>query len=396
MSQADFIGIAPQTGGDLKTPAAAPVFYPPVTTEGIALSREDMDITETLGSRAPAAREYGGRLYEGDIEFAARPNTLPAILSMFMGTPTTTLAGTAFAPTSPYIVGDLVDTGSTTVVVTAAGTSGTPAPTWGTATAGSTVTSGTVTFMHTGVRYYKHVFNPVGVGKAPFPSTIWTVNSDVSPAVVDKYIGVKGNEFEMAVEANDYLQCTAGVLAYDLVGGGAAPSASRDTSRKWAFHQIGAQLSVAGGTLADVPLLSFDFTFNNNLVDDQFVLGSKHVDSIPDGNIESEVTFVPGADIEDHYRRALLDTPQDVRLILNGYGAPTVPSSAPLAAQNASGAQIKVDLKRLQYTEAPVDIDAGETLRSVEVTAMPVLDDTTGNLLDVTIINGDDGTDYTA
>lgn len=396
MSQADYIGVALQAGADLKLAASAPAFFPPVTAESIGMDRQELDITETLGSRAPAAREYGGRLYSGDIEFAARPISLPIILAMFMGTPASAVAGQVFPATTALVVGDLVDTGSTTVVVTVAGTTAASAPTWGTATAGTTVASGSVTFMHTGVRLYKHTFNPVGVGKAPHPATVWTINADPATDIVDKFIGVKGNQLEMNIEANDYLQCTAGVLAYDLVGGGAAPSASRDASKKWAFHQVGAKMSIAGGGLASIPLLSFGNTFNNNLVDDQYVLGSKLVDSIPEGNIETETTFVPGSDLEDHYRRALLDSPQDVRLLLQAAGVPYIPSSAPVAAQAAAASRLEIDLKRLQYTEAPVDIDAGETLRSVEVTAMPVLDESTGGLQEISVYNTDAGTNYTA
>lgn len=393
MSKADFIGIAMNPGGALKTAAAAAAFFPPVASEGLSMSREDLSIDETLGSRAPSAQEYGGRVYEGDVELAARPNSLPIFLSMFFGSPTSTNLIGAHALSTAFALGALIADGGRLYEVTTAGTTAATKPAaFGTTTTGQTITDGTVVWTDrgssTGVTIYKHTWNPVAAGKVPLPATLWTINADVTPNIVDQYVGAKGNELSLEVEANGYLMATAGLVAAILNGGVAAPSASRDATKKWAFHQVTAQISVAGGALASVPLLSFGMSYNNNEVTDQFVLGSKEVDSIPDGNIEAEATFTPGANIEGHYRRALLDTPEDVRLLLKAEGA----ALSGTTTKNT----LSIDLKRLQYVEAPVDIDAGETLRSVEVTARPVLDEGSGNLLEVSIINNQTGANYVA
>lgn len=393
MSKKDFIGVAPNPGGALKTPATAAAFFPPVSTEGMAISREDLEYDETLGSRAPSAREYGGRLYEGDIEGAARPNSFPPFLSMFLGSPTSTdQIGAAIARTTPYVLGELHPSGARLYEATTAGTTAGAAPgSLGTTTAGQTVTDGTAVWTDVGpsagAAVYKHVWDPTAAGKRPMPATLWTVNDDVVPAIVDKFVGAVGNELSLEVEANGYLVFTAGLLAAVLDQTASAPSATRDTTKKWAFHQLSAQISVAGAALEPIKLTAFSMSYNNNLVDDLFVLGSTEVEDLPPGNIESEVGMTSASDIPDHYRRALKDTPEDVRLVLKASGAR-------ILAAGTHAYSIEIDLKRLQYTEAPVEIDASETLRGVEITAVPVFDETTSGLVTVTVENNQTGAAY--
>lgn len=334
MSKADRLYVALQEDGELKTPrlpadTPANIVSPPIATEEISLEREDMDLEETVGSRAPTAREYGGRVYEGDIELAARPDTFPVFLSMVLG-----------APVSTEVV--------------------------------------------TGV--YRHVWNPIAADIEPLPASIWTVNRDVTPNVVDKYVGAKGNEMSIEIEANGYLMSTIGVAAYLLDQTATEPTGiAQDLTKKWAFHQVTAELAVGAGALASVPLLDFSLEYSNNIVTDLFNLGSKEVEALPPGNIEPEVTFTPSRDIGEHYRRALLDTPEDVRLKLVAQGA---------IITGVHRYALEVDLKRLQYIEAPVDIDAGETLTGVEVTAAPVLKESDNSFIEIAVVNSNDGDLY--
>lgn len=341
MSKQDRIYMGLQAGGALKTPLApnaTNILSPPVSSEGIGLEREDMDIDETLGSRAPSAREYGGRIFEGDIEGAGRPNSLGLFLSMMFGAPVTTVVSPAGADpvTDPAV--------------------------------------------------YRHTWNPTAAGKSPLPASIWTVNNDVSPAIIDKYVGAKGNELSLEVEANGYLTFTMGVAAYLLDQTSAEPTGvPQDLTKKWAFHQVKAFLAVAGGAEGSVGLMDFGFDYSNNLVTDQFVLGSKEVENMPEGNIEPEVSFTPASDIQGHYRRSLLDTPEDVALRLLAEG-PVIKGTF----RNT----LELQLARLQYTEAPVDIDAGETLSGVEVTAIPVINESDNSFMTISITNGNNGNNY--
>lgn len=394
MSKSDFIAIAMQAGGALKTPAATAVAFPPVSTEGLSASREELEIDETLGSRAPSASQYGGRVYEGDVEGAIRPNTIPYIFNMFFGSPTTTSEITARPSTTAVTLGQILSSGTFLFEVTTAGTTAAspPAGLASSTPGGAPVTDGTAALTNIGLAatypaINKHLWAPVAVGKRPMPASVWTVNADPTPSIVDKYVGTKGNELTMEVEANGYFMFTAGLAAAILDDTQTAPTASRDASAKMAFHRITAQISVAGAALSSIALQNFSLSFNNNLVTDLFVLGSKEVDDIPDGNIESEVTFTPTQNISQHYRRALKDIPEDVRLVLRAQGDL-------ITGFGTRSYEVVVDLKRLQYTEAPVEIDASETLRGVEITARPVLDETTGAMLEVYVINTNAGTTY--
>jgi hypothetical protein len=342
MGQSDRVYGALQLNGQLKTARAGTagnLISPPVATEGLGLSRDTMEYDETVGNRAPTAQEYGGRVYEGDIEGAARPNSFGLFLSMVMGPPVT--------------------------VETLAPSGGDP-----------------------GV--YTHTWNPIRVGNpGPLPASIWTVNrTDEGVDIVDKYVGVKGDSLSLEIANDGYLVFTMGAVGYLLDQTATEPTGvAQDLSKKFPFHVVTAQMAVGGGSLATVPLLDFGLDYNNNIVTDQFVLGSKEVENLPEGNIEPEATFTPAADIEDHYRRSLLDSPEDVRLKLNAQGA---------IITGIHRYAISVDLKRLQYTEAPVEIDAGETLSGVEVTAAPVLTDDGTGFLEVVLVNSDDGDIYRA
>jgi hypothetical protein len=336
MSKADRVYAALQEDGALKTPRAGTatnILSPPVATEGLTLSREAVELDETVGSRAPTAQEYGGRVYEGDIELAARPDSFGLFLSMVLGPPTTTVV--------------LADT------------------------------------------VWKHVWNPIAGGNpGPLPATIWTINKDPDVDIIDKFVGVKGNEMNLSVEANAYLMATIACVGYLLDPTATEPAGiPQDLTRKWVYHQVSALMTVGAGSEVSVPLLDYSLDYSNNIVTDQFVLGSKEVENLPEGNIEPEVTFTPAADIVGHYRRSLLDTPEDVRLRLKAEGG---------VISGIHKFTFEVDLKRLQYTEAPVEIDAGETLNGVEVTAAPVLTESGTGFMEISITNDNDGDVYRA
>lgn len=342
MSKKDFIVAALQPAGNINTEATVGVHSPPVSTSSPEMSRETLDIDETLGNRFPGASEYGGRIFEGDTAGAARPNSFPFFLSMIFGEPVTTIVQPA-----------------------SAGPPATPA-------------------------VYKHVWKPASAGARPLPASLWVARNDPAVAIVDKYVGAKGANLNLSVEANGYLLFTVGMAIKKIIENVAAPSVARDTTRKWSFTKVALQMAVGPTRNVDTNLTSlaatsFGFSYGNGLTTDLYQIGSNEVVDIPEGNVEPEVTFTAAKDIHLHYRRALLDTPEDVRLKLVATG-PIITGTHAF--------QLSLDLKRLEYVAAPAPLDASDTLRSVPVTARPIMDDTFGDMLELSIINDQDGTTY--
>lgn len=391
MSQYDYLGVSVQEGTE-KTAETVADHFPPVANESINQSREELSYEETVGVRAPIEQQYGGVHYEGDIEGAVRPNSTAVFITSAMGPPVTTNAVSAFQATHPYLLGQVVRPATPNghiYEVTVAGTSAGTAPTWPT-TAGSTVVSGGATFREAEASdgIYDHIWDPTAVNKAPVPLTIWTVNQDLAPAIVDKYIGSYVNELGFSVETNGYFTFAASIVALLLDDAASPPALTRDLSFKFAYHQITAEISVAGATLEPLALENWNFSYNNNYETDIYRLGSREPQTFRPGNIESTSEMRPVEFVATHYRRALLRTPEFVRVRIVAVGETLAGSGV-----GAMKEEVEVDVKRLQYIEAPVDIDASAVLTGVDVTANAVVDPT-NQLVTVRMRNSNPGTTY--
>lgn len=335
MSRADAVGIAPQR--DIDTQATVVAYSPPLTGEQLVLNRATLDINEMTGNRGPTRSEYGVRSLSGPLNGALRPASGGLILASFFGAPLTT------AP----VVGAQA-----------------------------------------------HTFDALAAAY-PVPLSIWGVNNDrmratdgtVLPPLVSKYIGAVGNQITLSCEVNNYLLVEAGYVALDVNLEAPAPSMTKDNSGKWAFNQLVAQISVAGGPLVETPLGSFSFAYNNNLIDDQGRLGSLMLDDIPLGpEIESTLTFTALRDIPAHYKRAFADSPEQVRIKIIATG--------PSIGATASNFALELDFPYLETVTAPVGRSGSDTLRNVEVTANIVTDDATGKLFTAVLTNADSGALY--
>lgn len=321
-------------------PPTGPDFFPPVTTEDINPSINEMVHEATLGSRAPEATQRGGRTYAGGINGGVRPDSFPAFFAWAMGDATTTQPDAAAAPT-----------------------------------------------------VYKHSFNPVGVGKRPLPASVWTDNKvELNPDIVDRYDYTFLNELGMSVEPNDYLLYTAGVIARRLTDlAGVMPAVTRAATELvlWRFDEVTAELSVDGGAFAAHALANWSMTYGNNFSADNFGLGSLETRAIRPGNITLGVSFSAFDAIEDHYRRALLQSPEYValRIVARGRVIDTDTADEPLYEE------VGIEFKRLQYTEAPVNISATDVLVSVPITSNGAVTPA-GDLMDVWVQNTNAGTKY--
>lgn len=409
MSQYDYLAVSVHAGGE-KVAETIADHFPPVNTESINMSREDMAYSETIGLRAPTEQQYGGCFYEGDIEGAVRPSSTAPFFTSAFGSPDSSGAVRTYGPNTTWAVGEFAIPSSGTgliYVVTAIGGTGNVGviaePTWG---AGPhTVTNGanSVTFTSTGNTYsagtyglvQDHVWNPVAAGKAPLPLTIWTVNNDptlASPpeaAIVDKYIGSYVNELGLSVETNGYLTFAASIVALLSDDTATAPALTRDLTLKFGFAQVTAQISVAGAALGVLSLENFSFNYNNNFETGIYRLGSTEPYTFRAGSIESGAEFRPVEGIASHYRRALLKgTPEFVRVRLLAVGDTIVGTGT-----GALKRELEINLYRLQYLEAPVDISAEDPLTGVDVSANAVISPT-NQLVTVRMRNNETGVLY--
>lgn len=105
-------------------------------------------------------------------------------------------------------------------------------------------------------------------------------------------------------------------------------------------------------------------SFNNNVDADFVVLGSLAPYNIQEGNADAEFRFSP-VDIASeplltHYRRALLNDPDSVKLRMVAEGA---------IISGATKWALEVIAYKLEYLEAPAGIDPGEVLKDIEVVA---------------------------
>lgn len=337
MSKRDSFGMAAQA--DFDTAAAAVAYSPPVNEVEADFDREDMEDEETLGGRAPVAMEYGGRIYKPQASGSIRPNSIGLILAAYFGPPVSTQPDATAAP-----------------------------------------------------NVWQHVFDPMAAGVLPLPVSAWLLYGDIThgdgSAVIDKFEQGIGNSLELSVEANNYYKFQAEYFFRKLITNAADPSMNRDAGRKFPFTKVGVEFAPIGGVYEATPARNYTLAYSNELVDDQFVLGSDLVDSIPLGpTIEPELTFTPTRDIAAHNRRALANEPESMKMRVNATG--------PQIAEGFNYG-IATELHKLQTMTAPLKLDGSETLREVEVTAKPVLDEDSNKFITVTLTNTENGDKYRA
>lgn len=390
MSRAGKIGIGLHSAIDVG--ASTVTYSPPVNDEDIDIDRDTIDDDETLGDRAPGEVAYGGRIFKGGVNLSVRPVSFGALVTSFMGPPTSTNLIGAHALSTAFAPASIIADGGRLYEATQA-TSGTTASTkpagFGTTTTGATITDGSVTWTDrgasTGVTLYRHVWDPMLAN--PQFMTLWARDPDPGTVLLRKFVGGLGNEMELRAETNNFMKARAAWFFRQLIQNSADPAMTSDAGKRFPFGTITAQLSVAGGALGAVQLRDWRFNFNNNLEDDQFVLGSYDVDSIPIGDMGAEARFRPTRNIPDWFARAMADVPENVRLLLTALGPAIVGTVTN---------RVEVDLPKLQTLTAPVPIEAGSTRRDVEVTARAVKDPTTNTPCKATIVNTEDGTKYRA
>lgn len=391
MSRRDEMGYGLQS--NMETSNNVVTFSPPVTEGGLNPDREEMSIDETMGTRAPGPQEYGGKIFDGEFELACRPNSVGGLFSMYWGEALSVGADPIWVAGATEVLGTYrtpVDINGVPYVfeVTTAGGSGTTEPAWPTAL-GATVTSNAVApaavYTNRGPVVRQHEWDPLT--SDPVFGTVVTKANDPTPAIINRFIGALGNELTLSVEANNYLMANPQMVARQIeLDPNPAPSMTREALPKWPFTDVQVLLGIAGAAPTVIKCKEWSLEYNNNLVTDEFILGSALVDSIPLGDIDMNASFRPTRDISAHNRRAMADTPELISLIMRCTGR--------LIGATTHRYTLDIEIGALETIEAEVALNGGETLRDVEVNCRCILNETTGKLLVPKLKNAYSGVGY--
>jgi hypothetical protein len=228
------------------------------------------------------------------------------------------------------------------------------------------------------------------------PATAWLLQNDIydqtgntADKVVDEYIGTMLNEVAFNLEGNDYVLFTSGNMAIRNLEDVAAPVATLDESVHWSYDEVGAEISVpsiSAGAYQPFAIYNFGMSYSNNLQGaDRFQIGSKEIVALRPGNRDSTVSFAAAENLESHYRRAIADFPELVKLRLTAEGA---------EIGTDIFESLIIDLKAIEYGgDGGRPMTANDIWEDVEVEGRIIKDDS-GGYFTVTLINEHDGTDY--
>ena len=210
---------------------------------------------------------------------------------------------------------------------------------------------------------YGHTYDNAAA-TALVPLSLWQINGDISNET-RLYYGCYVDALTISAAVDEYLLFKADVIGKGVDEGQSAPTAGRETASRWTALQVTATMGTAGGSLTTVKLRDFSVTTRNGVLTDDFILGSSEVQSLPLGNLECDVEFTVAENYATHWERATAASPTSYALTLTATGA---------TISGANAYSLVYNVKSFEYTEAPVEIDAGDTLRAVKVTGHGSLD----------------------
>jgi hypothetical protein len=322
VSRLDKVALAKQSAMGTKTTVME--YVVPVESSDPKLNRTEMTREETDGTKFPTDLEYGARFWEVPLSGAARLNSLPRLLSGFMGAPTTILAP------------------------------------------GGVSTS------------KKHQFDPWGKTLVPHSMEVDRLDPKPNP-IADRFWDCIGNDLTLSIAPNDWIAFDASYVAKERDAAITPTAVAVDLSRRFAFHAFTAFISVNGAAEVALPLEAFSVTYSNNVSSDQVQLGSRSLFKVQEGNVGATIAFTPKSTLDAHYARATLDGDPDnckIRLIATG------------AVIDGTAVQtLELIAYRAQYTDAPAPVAAGSTLDGLAVAARCAGDFTLSKFLDVNVIN---------
>lgn len=222
----------------------------------------------------------------------------------------------------------------------------------------------------------QHLFNPVG--KTLVPHSILANRTDPSPAITDLFWDALGNEITFSVEPNGRFAYEASYIARALDDTLAEPTPTYDASARFPFHQVKAYVSIDGGGETTLDCSAFSVTYTNNIDTDQVVLGSQDLFKVQEGNVDAEVTFTVKSALATWYRRVLQTDPAQIKIRIEALGS---------IIESTIKRKFEALVYRCQAIEGPADIDAGDTLDDIEITAHASYDSTASKFCDLTFVN---------
>lgn len=321
MSRLDGVGIGKQTA--LGTKNTTPDYWLAVESAEPSPNTEYFMKEETIGHRFPTDEELGTSFFEVSLAGAARALSFPRVLGGFFGLPTTTTPGG-------------------------------------------------------GTNSRKHAFSPTP-STVLSPTSLFVHRADPSPKISDLYWDALGNTLSMSVAPNDFLLYEAAYAAKEIDDTvSIAPTITTDLTRRWTFDECKVFLSVDGGGETEVKVAEWGVEYSNNLATDLFVLGSKRLYRIDQGNINCTCSFTPVEALSTHYRRTLADPRNNVKVRLLAEGS-TIESTIKYT--------VEFIVYRARYREGTPVVNAGDTLRTLPVTLAASYDSALSKMVDVNVIN---------
>ncbi len=329
MSQKHRVGAALQSA--VGTPVTTMTHWIPVTSANVDPNREELEITETAGRRAPDPTDLGSKSYQGSIAGAVRPNSFPLWKTAAFGTP------------------------ATTVLVAAAA--------------------------------WQHIWNPDGTGSEPRPLSLMLIADDSTTPIVDFFSDVFITGLKVSCARDDYMLYELKTLPLHMDLATADPGAVvHDATSKFPFNALGVQLSVNGAALAELGISDFEIDYDGKFEVDEVNLGSLEADGAtsPGYSITGSFNVTGVNNVSPHYRRALLETPDQCRLVITAAGA-TISGAHKYAEI--------IDIKHLRYISAPIALEAASMLNKIKVDFKAFWSTSDSKAMEWTTVNTDDGAD---
>jgi hypothetical protein len=323
MSRIDIFGLAKQT--DASTKNATMEYYPPVESCEVEHAVETMEVDETTGHRFPTGMDYGTEFWNLSLKATPRMASLPRLLSMWFGQPVTSTPDAGGAPAAR-----------------------------------------------------NHQFLATPTSAAPKEHSIFAVRKDPSPAIIDLFWTCLGDELSFAIESNDFLKLEGAIIARELDDTQSAPTQTLDNTARMSFDQVKCYASVNGAGEAEVKVRKFAVTYQNNLDTEDVILGTRRLQSLNVDNAMCEVSFQPTGALSTEYRRALLSDPDKVKLRFEALGA---------VIGAATKYKVEFIIYACEYIEAPANIDAGERLKDIEITARARYDEVASKFVECNVVN---------
>lgn len=315
--RADSVGIAKQAA--VGTKQTTMEYFVPVESATVGLNRETQTVEESVGHRYPTDLDYGTQHWEGSLTGKPRYSSFGRVLSGFFGAPTTTT--TAFAGAK----------------------------------------------LHT-----------FATGTLPQVHSILVNRTDPSPAITDLIYDAYGNGLTLTAAVNDWLSMEAGYIAKSNDDTQSEPTVTLDTSPRINFDELTAAFVVNGGSSNPLTISNFSLSYSNNYETDNFVLGSRNLYALNEGNATADVSFTVKSGLADEYRRALLADPDNVKIVLTGTGA--------LIGGGVNYSMVLTVFK-CQYISAPANVSAADRLTGIEVSARAAYDTSTSKFIDIALTN---------